>query len=175
MAFFNAPTAPVKQDEPITEAIILGWYDIIRKKIVGLSESTTIPTVFEEGKKLLVKMLKSKCDVGDFVMFIKGLRFEIQRRGCYPLSLDSDICFATFKKNDGVPGSTPGKPHYRELNQVCKNTGRKLILVQLECELAKMYVMACRYLGELHPEELEFNEQLQNDNYPDWKELLAHV
>jgi hypothetical protein len=163
-------------EQSTTKEGMLAFYDCTVDSVVCLTESTTVPVVFSEGRSLLQMMLDAEPDVGDFVMFIKGLYEECQRRGCYPASLDADVGFAKHKKNDdGSPGSTSDRPHYRELSQAAKNTGRIVFLAQLKHALSKLYVAACRYLGEEHPENLPFNDRLLEANYPNWQTLLSYV
>jgi hypothetical protein len=185
MSFFKSEAVKTTPITTTTKEDLLAKFDLLAKVVLSKTESTSMPIVFAEANKLLSKMLETSNvqtkvpttpEVGDFAIFIEGLCTRCQKAGCYPASLDANVTFATHKKNDnGQRGSTPDKPHYRELGQVCKNTGRILIMAQLKHELSKFFVLCCRYLGEEHPENLPFNEKLQDADYPDWDDLLAHV
>ena len=152
--------------------LFLTVYDKTRDRVTALTESNTLPLVFEEGRLVLLAMLEGPFDVDDCAIFVRGIYNECQRRGRYPASLDSDICLATFCKNeDGQPGSTPDEPHFRELAQVTKNTGRKLFLAQLQHELGKVFIAGCLQLGIKDPQNLPFDKRLLDSKFPTWAEL----
>jgi hypothetical protein len=175
--FFKTAAANGKDTytEATVESIVTA-FELARDRMLRNTESKAIPAVFDEGRKLLDRMLEGEFEVFDVATFVQGMYCECQRRGYYPASLDAPICYATHQKNEnGTPGSTPDKPHYRELAQVSKNTGRILMMAQLKHELGKVFIASCVYLGVTEPQNDPFDEKLMEKNYPNWQVLLNHL
>ena len=124
------------------------------------SESKFLKTAKPDLLKLIKILASNKnVELDDFIHASRSFMEYVQKRSCYPATLDTDVFIAKHAENeDGKPGSQPGKPHYRMLSQVKKHIGRKQSILAIEKMQSNLYVYACEFLGITEPEKLPIDD-----------------